>query len=506
MESLLTKHQMREADLRTIAAGTPGYTLMQRAGRAIAECAARHARDIQLKGASKGDVIVVLCGPGNNGGDGFVAARDLAAKGFKIRLVLHGSVEALKGDAAEAAADWSGDVLPIENVPLHDAIVIIDALYGAGLDRDLTPEIQALIERVNTSPAPVIAADIPSGIDGDSGAIRGHAVKADVTVTFACFKPGHFLYPGRAHCGKLVIEDIGISSALVDELSAGLSINSANAFAEKIKSLAVTGHKYERGHVLVVSGPATRTGAARLAARASLRIGAGLVTVASPSGALAENAAHLTAIMLREVDNASTLAGTLEDMRFNTVALGPALGVGERTREFVCAAGGAGRPLVLDADALTSFAGDLAALRSAVAPAVGKGIVATPHEGEFARLFAEDSEISAHPSKLVRAQLAAQRMGAVVVLKGADTVIAAPDGRAAINNNGTPWLATAGSGDVLTGLIAGMLAQGLAAYEAACSAVWLHGAAGQAAGPGLIAEDLPEIMPKALKSFIEKNI
>ncbi|MGV6872428.1 NAD(P)H-hydrate dehydratase [Pseudochelatococcus sp. B33] len=520
--SLLTTDRMREADRRTIEAGTPGYTLMQRAGHAVADRAVQLlAKRTEISrteisrtelsraetspfrpGDAGGRIAAVLCGPGNNGGDGFVAARVLAARGFTVRLGLFGSLEALKGDAAEAAADWSGDVLATADVDLGDAHVIVDALLGAGLDRDLPPELQHLVQRINDAPAPVVAVDTPTGIDGDSGAVRGAAVMADVTVTFARAKPGHYLYPGRAHCGVLHVDDIGIASALVEELSAGLVVNRPEALIRTALLPAATAHKYGRGHALVASGGATHTGAARLAARAALRVGAGLVTVASPRDALAENAAHLTAVMLREADTPEAFGELLADARFNAVAVGPAAGVGERTIALARAAAAAERALVLDADVLTSFSGDAPALTAAIAPAREKGVVLTPHDGEFTRLFANVPDIAAGPSKLVRAQRAAALTGAVVVLKGADTVIAAPDGRAAINDNGTPWLATAGSGDVLAGLVAGLLAQGLPAYDAACAAVWLHGAAGQRLGPGLIAEDLPEALPQVLKGLI----
>ncbi|MFD2250962.1 hydroxyethylthiazole kinase-like uncharacterized protein yjeF [Pseudochelatococcus lubricantis] len=494
--TLLTTRAMRDADARTIAAGTPGYTLMQRAGAAVAEKAA------QLAG-SPARKIIVLCGPGNNGGDGFVAARLLVGRGFTVRLALMGAVAALKGDAAAAAADWQGEVLSIDDVTLNDADVIIDALLGAGLDRDLTAELQALVARVNASPAAVVAVDVPTGIDGDSGAVRGAAVQATLTVTFARAKPGHYLFPGRACRGDLHVADIGIADVLADELSNGLTVNGPGLFGDSLPVPSVTGHKYGRGHALVVSGGRARTGAARLAARAALRIGAGLVTVASPADALAENAAHLTAIMLRPVEDAAQLAEALADERFNALVIGPAAGVGERTRAFVAATGAAGRALVLDADALTSFAGDVDSLRAAIGPATRRGVVLTPHEGEFARLFAQEAAVASARSKLTRAQHAAQRTGAVVVIKGADTVIAAPDGRAAINDNGSPWLATAGSGDVLAGMIAGALAQGVPAFEAACAGVWLHGAAAQLGGAGLIAEDLPELLPRVLPQVLK---
>lgn len=506
--TLITTDGMREGDRRTIAAGTSGYTLMQRAGHAVAERAvqllSRSARVKALPpGATSQQIVVaVLCGPGNNGGDGFVAARVLAARGYSIRVGLFGSVEALAGDAAEAAADWSGSVVAATDVDLADAHIIIDALLGAGLTRDLAPELSAIVQRINDTPAPVLAVDTPTGIDGDSGEVRGAAVKADATVTFASARPGHYLHPGRSHRGDLYVDDIGIAGALVDELSQGLAINRPEALLRSALVPAVTAHKYGRGHALVLSGGLARSGAARLAARAALRAGAGLVTVASPAAALAENAAHLTAIMLREVDSPHALDELLTDSRFNAVAIGPAAGVGERTTRFVRSAAAAGRALVIDADALTSFAGEVHVLAEAISSARQAGVVLTPHEGEFARLFAGEASIVDQSSKLVRAQRAAALTGATVILKGPDTVIAAPDGRAVINDNGTPWLATAGSGDVLTGLVAGLLAQGLNAYDAACGAVWLHGAAGERLGPGLIAEDLPDALPQVLKTLL----
>lgn len=505
--SLLTTHGVREADRRTIAAGTSGYTLMQRAGHAVAERAAqlyaKHAETSPLRKADGGGKsAAVLCGTGNNGGDGFVAARVLAARGFTVSLGLLGSQEALKGDAAEAAADWSGDVIPASELDLSGTNIIVDALLGIGLDRDLSPELRQLVERINTSPALVVSVDIPTGIDGDSGAVRGAAVMADATVTFARAKPGHYLYPGRAHSGVLHVDDIGIAGSLADELSEGLTVNRPETWLRQALLPDTTAHKYRRGHALIASGEAYRTGAARLTARAALRVGAGLVTVASPRNALAENAAHLTAIMLREAETPEAFGALLADARFNAVAIGPAVGVGTRTVALVQAAADRERALVLDADALTSFAGDAHGLAAAILPAGKKGVVLTPHEGEFARLFADAPDIGALPSKLLRARRAAALTNAIVVLKGADTVIAAPDGRAAINDNGVPWLATAGSGDVLAGLITGLLALGLPAYDAARAGVWLHGAAAQRLGPGLIAEDLPEALPQVLRALL----
>ncbi|HVL70880.1 MAG TPA: NAD(P)H-hydrate dehydratase [Beijerinckiaceae bacterium] len=476
---------MREADARTIAAGTPGYELMRRAGAAVARAAHR----LLPQGR-----VLVLCGPGNNGGDGFVAARLLAEGGCAVTVALLGSRERLTGDAALAAADWTGPVLDAEQAEPEAADLVVDALFGAGLARDLDGAARRVVERANAAGRPVLAVDVPSGIDGDTGAVRGAAIRATETVTFGRRKPGHLLFPGRAHCGAVEVSEIGIEAAVAD-LGVRTFANGPALWGAAFPRPSEEGHKYGRGHALVLSGGPTRTGAARLAARAALRAGAGLVTLASPSDALAVNAAHLTAVMLRPCDGPEDLEALLGDARFNALALGPALGVGAATRALVAVALRAGRAVVLDADALTSFEGrrdELAALSAEDPP------VLTPHEGEFSRLLRDQEALEA-PSKLARARAAAAALRAVVVLKGPDTVIAAPDGRAAINENGTPYLATAGTGDVLTGLVAGLRAQGMPAFEAACAAVWLHAETGARLGPGLIAEDLPEALPRVLR-------
>ncbi len=493
IETLLTPTEMHAADARAIAAGTPGIVLMERAGVAVAEAAAALVR--------RGGRVLVLCGPGNNGGDGFVAARHLSERGFEVRLALLGERGRLKGDAAEAAALWPGTVAPAEDADPTGFDLVIDALFGAGLDRDLVGTPQALVERVNAAGVPVLAVDVPSGIDGTSGAVRGAAVRATRTVTFVTRKPGHLLLPGRLHCGPVDVADIGIGPEIVAGTGARAFANTPQLWAARFPRLGPESHKYTRGHALVASGGATRTGAARLAARAALRIGAGLVTLASPPEAIGVNAAQLTAIMIRGCDGAEGLARILEDPRFNALVLGPALGIHSGTRDMVSVALQARRSLVLDADGLTSFegmAGDLAQ-RFRAAPAV-----LTPHGGEFSRLFKGQDGIVEAPSKLEQARKAASFTGAVIVFKGPDTVIAAPDGRAAINENGTPDLATAGSGDVLAGMIAGLLAQGMPAFEAACAGVWMHAEAGAAFGPGLIAEDLPEEIPGVLRRLLAR--
>jgi len=346
---------------------------------------------------------------------------------------------------------------------------------------------------MNASGCPIVAVDVPSGLDGTTGTAAGPVVHARRTVTFFRRKPGNLLFPGREYCGVVRVADIGIPASVLSEIDPRTWANAPGLWLSSFPRPRPAGHKYDRGHALVVSGPLAHTGAARMGARGALRVGAGLVTVASPPDALAVNAAHLTAIMLLPFEGASGLTQILSDRRKNAVLLGPALGVGAPARELVAAALASGAGAVLDADALTSFEGNAPMLARLIA-AQTRPVVLTPHEGEFRRLFSALHQ----GSKLDRARAAAAESGAIVVLKGADTVIAAPDGRAAINENSPSWLATAGAGDVLGGFIAGLLAQGMPAFEAACAAVWLHGEAAAEVGPGLIAEDLPEELPAVL--------
>jgi NAD(P)H-hydrate epimerase len=492
---LLTSAEMRAAEGRVIALGTPGLTLMERAGAATARAAERLV--------SEGGRVLVLCGPGNNGGDGYVVARDLAASGFEVAVAALATPRA-GTDAARAAATWTGPVLSAASGDPAQADLFVDALFGTGLARDLDGAAADLVARVNAAGKPVLAVDIPSGIDADTGAVRGAAIRADATVTFAARKPGHLLYPGRALCGLVEVADIGIPAELVAASGSGLATNDPALWSSALPRLRPDGHKYDRGHALVLSGGPGHTGAARLAARGALRAGAGLVSVVTPSEALAMNAARLTAIMLRVCDKAEDLAELLTDQRFNAIALGPALGVSAATRDWVRTALAADRGTVLDADALTSFAGEPHALAALVGAGRACPVVITPHEGEFARLFSGDDPGLAtigQGSKLERARAASRFMRAVTILKGADTVIAAPDGRAAINANGSPYLGTAGSGDVLGGIVAGLLAQGMPGFEAACAAVWMHAEAGGRFGPGLIAEDIPELLPGVLREL-----
>lgn len=494
MIELLNNAEMAEADRLTIAGGTAGIALMEHAGAAVAAAVAEaHA---------PGARVVVVAGPGNNGGDGFVAARLLAERGYEVRLLLLGELSRLKGDAALAAERWNGAVVAADAASLEDADVVVDALFGAGLDRPVEGIARGLIEAMNEQDAPVVAVDLPSGINGTSGAVMGVAVVAAQTVTFFRKKPGHVLLPGRLCCGAIRVADIGIPATVLQRIAPKTWENVPALWRARFPVPQLSGHKYDRGHAVVVSGPSWSTGAARLAARGALRTGAGLVTIASPREALAVNAAANLAIMVRPVDGADQLKTFLADRRLNAMALGPGLGVGEPTCAMVLAALLGDRAVVLDADALTSFAGEPQRLAQALRARGDKATVLTPHEGEFARTFnALDARTKAG-SKLERARLAAALSGAVVLLKGGDTVVAAPDGRAAIAGNAPAFLATAGAGDVLTGITTGLLAQGMPAFEAACAAVWLHGEAAATFGPGLIAEDLPETLPRVYRTLL----
>jgi hydroxyethylthiazole kinase-like uncharacterized protein yjeF len=492
---LLSVEQMQTADRLTIAGGISGFTLMKAAGQAVADAAGA------LVSAGP---IAVVCGGGNNGGDGFVAAADLAARGRAVTVVLVGRREALKGDAALAAQEWKGEILPAVPASLGYPAVIIDALFGAGLDRPVTGEARAMIEAINASDAAVLAVDLPSGINGTTGEVMGVAVEATRTVTFFRRKTGHLLLPGRIYCSEIDVADIGIPDSVLDQIKPNAFENAPALWRDAFPVPQVEGHKYGRGHAVVVSGDLAATGAARLAARAALRAGAGLVTVASPTGALAVNAAALTAVMVRAVDTPAQLAGLLADKRLNACVIGPGAGVGERTRDLVLAVLQNGCAAVLDADALTSFADQPALLFDAIKRHGAGEVVLTPHTGEFGRLFSSLSGTDAPHSKLERTRLAAQDSGAVVLLKGADTVVAAPDGRASIAANAPPWLATAGAGDVLAGIIGGMLAQRVSAFEAASMGVWMHGEAAWEFGPGLIAEDLSEALPAVFRELYDE--
>jgi hydroxyethylthiazole kinase-like uncharacterized protein yjeF len=544
MTELLTAAQMRAIEQAAIESGqVTGLELMERAGRGVVEAILEEWPEL----ATTSHRAVVLCGPGNNGGDGFVVARLLRERAWEVEVFLYGDPEKLPPDARVNYERWCslGPVEPATHYADGDRSVFtthqdvfVDALFGTGLKRPFPPELESFYSLARNGAVygyHTVAVDLPSGICSDSGRILHEAefdeandwwcIDADLTVTFHAARPGHFLRHGPHCCGKLEIKDIGLThrcakSMIVQTKPSGFLWKQAWA------------HKYHHGHALILSGGVGKGGAARLAARGALRIGAGLVTVGCPPAALQENAARLDAIMLRSIYNSqteglrrarpapqggrdtapplgpgATLAGLLEDTRINALCLGPGLGQ-DRARALAPAALAAKRATVLDADALTAFADDPAELFSML----HDRCVLTPHGGEFARLFPDIAERLAEPatagpaySKVDATRDAAARAGCTVLFKGPDTVIASPGGRAAINSahydRAAPWLATAGSGDVLAGFIAGLLARGLHPMQAAETAAWLHVECARAFGPGLIAEDLPEMLPKVFREF-----
>lgn len=493
---LLLPDEMAEVDRFAIAHGPfDGPALMENAGAAVfREILARFPQALYFD---------VLCGPGNNGGDGYVVARLLAETGLEV-TVWREAAPPEGSDAAQAAGCWRGKTRPLAKFSPRPGGLVVDALFGAGLSKPLAGAAARAAEACAAAGAPVVAIDLPSGISGASGQILGRGFRADLTVTFFRKKPGHLLLPGRQHCGELVVADIGIPEAALDAIAPETFENGPLLWRRLLPRPATGTHKYARGHAAVFSGGPASTGAARLAALGAARTGAGAVTVLSPPDAMLVNVAHLTSIMVAKVADADEVAHFAEARKLRAAVLGPGFGVGARARDFVATLlGGRGDGLlglVLDADGITSFR-EAPEKLSAAARASKAALVITPHEGEFERLFPDLAADESLP-RPDRARHAAHRAHAVVVLKGADTVIAAPDGRAAINANATPWLATAGSGDVLAGIVAGLLAQGMPAWEAACAAVWIHAQAARGFGPGLIADDLPGLLPRVLARLL----
>ena len=484
MHELLSVADMARADA---GAGVPTLTLMENAGRAVADAITERFPQCP---------VMVLCGPGNNGGDGFVVARLLKERGWNVRLMLTGKRNDLKGDARIMADRW-GICEQFDPDALPGSEFVVDALFGAGLSRPLDGAMAKLVRELNASNLPVVSVDVPSGIAGDSGKAMGDiAIDADLTVTFFRKKPGHVLMPGRKSCGEIIVADIGIPEETITEIQPTLFENDPALWRAQYPSPQTGAHKYARGHCVVVSGPAHATGAARLAARGALRIGAGLVSVASPPDAVSVNAMELTAIMIKPFTGAGGLADLLKDERLNAVVIGPGLGIGRATKELVAAVLATKASVVLDADALTSFADEPQALFALLR----EPCVLTPHDGEFEKLFPGLLKKSA--SKIEAARAACAIAKCTILLKGPDTVIANIAGRAVVNTNAPPTLATAGAGDVLAGMIGGLMAQGMKSCKASAAAAWLHGEAARHFGYGLIAEDIPEALPGVLNELL----
>jgi hydroxyethylthiazole kinase-like uncharacterized protein yjeF len=482
-QALLSIAEMGECDRLAMASGIAGPVLMANAGRAVTEAIV--ARWTQRR-------VTVLCGPGNNGGDGFVVAQLLAERGWPVRLAASQPVASYGGDARHHAERWTGGIARLAPEALDGTDLVVDALFGSGLSRPLAGDAAATIAALAARRIESAAIDVPSGISGDSGAVLGMAAPAALTVTFFRAKPGHYLLPGRGLMGTLIVADIGIPDAVLAEVRPRQAMNGPALW--RLPVPAADTHKYQRGYVLIRGGE--MSGAGRLAARGARRIGAGMVAVAVPPDRALAFAADQPGLILREVADSDGFAKLLADRRINSLLVGPGNGRGRATRDCVLAALATGRATVLDADALTCFAGEADTLAEAIAGPT----VLTPHDGEFASLFGRIPG-----DKLARARAAALLSGATILLKGGDTVVAHPDGRAVINANAPADLATAGAGDVLAGMIAGLLGQGLGPFEAAAAAAWLHGAAAARIGPGLIAEDLPEGLPRLVGALREKS-
>ncbi len=470
---------MSAADRAAIAAGTPGEVLMERAGQAVADAIVQRFRP---------QPTLVLCGPGNNGGDGYVVARLLKTRGWPVEV--RALAPPTTADAQAMAGRWDGVTRPLEGA--LDAGLLVDALFGAGLSKPLGGEAARAAQIMASRPETVVAIDTPSGLPGDTGQPLGPVVCAVLTVTFHARKPAHVLEPGRHLCGEVLVADIGLGAT-----PAKLTENGPDLWLRDFPWPSAASHKHARGRLIVISGEAWSTGAARLAARAGLRIGAGLVTIYAGQDALAPNAAHLEAVMLKPFDTDAELEQAADAA--DAAIIGPAAGVTETTLLNVLALARTGAALVIDADAITVFRDDPEELFSVL----DRDDVLTPHPGEFERLF--PGLLKGSPERITAARRAAEKAGAVVLLKGPDTVVASPDGRTAVNVNGSPWLATAGSGDVLAGFIGGLVSQGMDSFQAACAAAWIHAEAAELHGPGLISEDLPGLAPAVLRRLYDER-
>lgn len=487
---LLDTASSRELDKRAIAGGIAGTALMEAAGKSVADM----LTDYIGTPLEAGGTIIVLCGPGNNGGDGFVAARYLEEWGYPVSLRCSHLPSELKGDAKKAAGKWRGEVEPLSTTGFKNASAIVDCLFGTGLARPIEGEMANVVEAMNASETFVLSADLPSGLCANTGRPLGACVEAGATVTFNFKKPGHTIVPGRYFCGgngNIHVADIGIPA---DTLNGEMPTDYENVPSLWGQSFPFSGpqtHKYGRGHMLVLGGKEPTLGASRLASLAGLRVGAGLVTLAAPTETYAVQASALMDVMVRRFDSAFGFMGIVNDPRIRSVLVGPGAGRGEKTVDLVKQVGAKNKSLVLDADALASLVGRVDLIKELKSPEV----VLTPHEGEFAKLF---PNISFTEDRLEAVKNAAKETNAVVVLKGVSTIVAAPDGRASVATNAPSWLSVGGTGDVLSGMICGLMTQGMPAFEAASAGVWVHGEAGMSAGRGLLASDLLQVIPKVL--------
>lgn len=477
---IFTAANVKEADEMSEKLGTPAIVLMNNAGRKVAELTEKI-----IKQKKCGDAIYVICGAGNNGGDGLVAAKYLKNKGYDIRVGLVGDfrkITPLTQNALESAVSAGIEAETFDKEYLLQSDVVIDAIFGVGLKRDIEGEIADVIKEINNSKSLKIAVDIPSGVCADTGSIKSVAVNADATVTFQNPKLGNLLLPGKENCGELFIEDIGIPEEVVDLIESIYLLNTPELWQHLLPKPKLSDHKYTKGHVVVIGGDIESTGAAKLASEAALRTGSGLVTIACDAESLPIYATSLKSVMAKKVKDPELLEKFISERKVNTVIIGPGSGNDLYSALRVTTCLDAGLRCIIDADVFTNFKNKPQDLVKALKK--NKNCVLTPHEGEFKRVFKLEG------NKVERASQAAKSCDNVVVLKGNDTVIAAPDGRIVINNNAPTYLATAGSGDVLSGIIGGLLAQGMPLFEAACAGVYLHSETANKLGKGMIAEDI----------------
>ncbi len=487
---LLSAQQSRDLDAAAIKSGVSGNSLMETAGHAVADV----ITDYIGTPLEAGGTVIILCGPGNNGGDGFVVARHLDEWGYPVSLRCSVLPSKLKGDAKTAASKWRGAVEPMSSSGFEDAAVIVDCLFGTGINKPIEGELADIINAANRSEAFILAVDMPSGLCTDTGRPLGVCIEAGATVTFNFKKPGHAIVPGRYLCGgnsNIHTVDIGVPDKILSTVTSSESENLPTLWGSDFPFSGPQTHKYGRGHMLVLGGKEPTLGASRLASLAGLRVGAGLVTLAAPSETYPVQASALMDIMVRRFDSAFGFIGIVNDPRIKAVLVGPGAGRGEKTVELVKQVGGKNKALVLDADALASLVGRSDIITELKSPEV----VLTPHEGEFSKLF---PDLPYSEDRVAAVRAAAKRTNTVVVLKGVSTIVACPDGRACIATNAPSWLSVGGTGDVLSGLICGLITQGMPSFEAASAGVWLHGEAGLVAGRGLIASDLLDVIPRVL--------
>ena len=484
--NILTIKQMYQADAATISGGTPGSVLMENAGRGVVDII---TTEIELCS------VLVLCGPGNNGGDGFVVARLLKNAGYDVRLASLCALDKFQGDAAEKAAAWDGETEILSGDTALDGVgLVVDALFGVGLSKPLGGILPQILGKISEQSAhiKVVAVDIPSGIDGDHGTVDPACLAADITVTFAVKKPGHILLPGKSYCGDVHVIDIGITDDAVESTTPYLYENTPSFWRDNLPKLNDKAHKYTRGHAVVLGGQ-KMTGAACLASQAASRMGAGLVSILSAPKTVPIYAGYMAHFLVEPVESNDDCRSYLQDPRRNVVLLGPGAGATDALKDLVLSVlEMKDKCVVLDADALTVFKD----APDQLFEKLHDRCVLTPHEGEFTRLFGASNQ-----SKIDRTIAAAKRAGATILLKGGDSVIASPDGRAVINSNAPPTLATAGSGDVLAGIITGLIAQDMPVFDSVCASVWIHGAAAQSFGPGLVAEDITDALPQILSDL-----